>query len=37
MDMKPGHWVGLLIIAGIAYYAGMKGWLGGLTAKIPGA
>lgn len=37
MDMKAHHWIAFLMVAAIAYYAGMKGWLSMITSKLPAA
>lgn len=35
--MQTHHWIAFVVIAAIAYYAGMKGWLSAVTSKLPKA
>lgn len=35
--MKAHHWVVTLLVVALAYYAGMKGWLGKAKDAVAGA
>lgn len=34
--MKLPHWIGLVVVIALAYYAGMNGWLGKAKAAVTG-
>jgi hypothetical protein len=33
--MKMQHWLGIALLFAVGYYAGTKGWLAPVLAKIP--
>jgi len=35
--MKSYHWITMLVIAAVAYYAGMKGWASKAKSAVTGA